>query len=61
LEAKSRSEEHEHHIRLKLQDEFARQNEVQKLSGCDRVNDADIWDESAIILPREVSQTSGSE
>jgi hypothetical protein len=27
-------------------DEFAKQNEVRKLSGCCGVNDADIWDES---------------
>ncbi len=26
-------------------DEFAKQNEVRKLSGCCGVNDADIWDE----------------
>ncbi len=26
-------------------DEFAKQNEVLKLSGCCGVNDADIWDE----------------
>jgi hypothetical protein len=39
-EAKFRSEEHEHHIRLKSSDEFAEQNEVPKLHGGDRVNDA---------------------
>jgi hypothetical protein len=27
------AEEHEHHIRLKSQDEFAEQNKVRKLSG----------------------------
>jgi hypothetical protein len=32
-------------MRLKLQDEFAQQNKIQKLPGCDRVNDADIWEE----------------
>jgi hypothetical protein len=44
--ANFRSEGHEHHIRLKLQDEFAKQNEVRKLPGCNRVDDADVWKES---------------
>jgi hypothetical protein len=33
-------------IKPKSQDEFAKQYEIRKLSGCDKVNDADIWDES---------------